>query len=57
VGESRYISQSLRRFESMGENVLQSQVKSFKKGADRSLEAMCIPTLFERPDIISTTTS
>lgn len=39
----------------MGENVLQGQVKSFKKGADRSLHAMTVPTLFSRPDIVSTT--
>jgi hypothetical protein len=39
----------------MGENVLQGQVKSFNKGADRSLRAMSAPTLFSRPDIISTT--
>lgn len=39
----------------MGENVLQAQVKSFKKGADRTLESMSTPTLFDRPDIISIT--
>jgi hypothetical protein len=39
----------------MGENVLQGQVKSFKKGADRSLEQMSAPTLFDRPNIVSTT--
>jgi len=39
----------------MGENVLQGQVKSFKKGADRALESMAAPTLFRRPDILSTT--
>jgi hypothetical protein len=39
----------------MGENVLQGQVKSFKKGADRSLEQMSAPTLFDRPNIASTT--
>jgi hypothetical protein len=39
----------------MGENVLQGQVKSFKKGADRSLKKMAAPTLFNRPDIVSTT--
>ncbi|WP_417398216.1 hypothetical protein [Gimesia chilikensis] len=38
----------------MGENVLQGQVKSFKKGADRSLKQMSLPTLFDRPDVIST---
>ena len=38
----------------MGENVLLGQVKSFKKGADRSLEQMSAPTLFDRPDIVST---
>lgn len=38
----------------MGENVLQGQVKSFKKGADRSLQAMSAPTLFSRPDVVST---
>lgn len=38
----------------MGENVLQSQVKHFKKGTDRSLKDMAAPTLFDRPDIIST---
>lgn len=39
----------------MGENVLLGQVKSFKKGADRSLKAMAEPKLFNRPDIVSTT--
>lgn len=39
----------------MGENVLQGQVKSFKKGADRSLKDMATPTLFHRQDIVSTT--
>jgi hypothetical protein len=38
----------------MGENVLKGQVKSFKKGADRSLDEMAKPTLFDRPDIVST---
>ena len=38
----------------MGENVLQGQVKSFKKGADRSLQKMSAPTFFDRPDIVST---
>ena len=38
----------------MGENVLQGQVKSFKKGTDRSLKDMASPTLFNRPDIMST---
>tara|TARA_R110002111_G_scaffold100976_6_gene156482 strand:- start:42289 stop:42669 length:381 start_codon:yes stop_codon:yes gene_type:complete len=38
----------------MGENVLQGQVKSFKKGADRSLKQMSFRTLFDRPDVIST---
>jgi hypothetical protein len=38
----------------MGENVLQGQVKSFKKGTDRSLKGMAAPTLFDRPDIMST---
>jgi hypothetical protein len=38
----------------MGENVLQGQVKSFKKGTDRSLKDMASPTLFDRPDIMST---
>ncbi len=37
----------------MGENVLRNQVKSFQKGADRSLEKMSAPTLFDRPEIIS----
>jgi hypothetical protein len=39
----------------MGENVLQGQVKSFKKGADRSLDQMAAPTLFDRLDIVATT--
>src|SRR4051794_40876474 len=39
----------------MGENVLRGQVKSFSKGADRSLQKMSAPTLFSRPDIVSTT--
>lgn len=38
----------------MGENVLKGQVKSFKKGADRSLRNVAAPTLFTRPDIMST---
>jgi hypothetical protein len=38
----------------MGENVLKGQVKSFKKGSDRSLKKMTAPTLFDRPDIMST---
>jgi hypothetical protein len=38
----------------MGENVLQGQVKGFKKGTDRSLKNMAEPTLFDRPDIMST---
>lgn len=38
----------------MGENILQGQVKSFKKGRDRSLRNMAAPTLFDRPDIMST---
>lgn len=39
----------------MGENVREGQVKSFKKGADRSLVQMSAPTLFDRPDIVWTT--
>ncbi len=38
----------------MGENIVKGQVKSFKKGSDRSLRLMSLPTLFDRPDIIST---
>jgi hypothetical protein len=38
----------------MGENVLKGQVESFQKGADRSLKDMAMPTLFDRPDIMST---
>jgi hypothetical protein len=38
----------------MGENVLKGQVESFKKGTDRSLKDMATPTLFDRPDIVST---
>ncbi len=38
----------------MGENVLKGQVESFKKGTDRSLKNMAAPTLFDRPDIVST---
>jgi hypothetical protein len=38
----------------MGENVLKGQVESFKKGTDRSLKDMATPTLFDRPDIMST---
>ena len=38
----------------MGENVLKGQVESFKKGTDRSLKDMATPTLFNRPDIMST---
>lgn len=37
----------------MGENVLYGQVKSFEKGADRSLAQMSSPTLFERPQELS----
>ena len=39
----------------MGENVLQGQVKSFRKGRDREMEKMAQPKLFSRPDVISTT--
>lgn len=39
----------------MGENVLQGQVKKFKKGRDRSMKGMAQPALFRRPDVISTT--
>lgn len=38
----------------MGENVLKGQVKNFKKGTDRSLQEMAKPTLFDRPEIVST---
>jgi hypothetical protein len=38
----------------MGENVLKGQVKNFKKGTDRSLQDLAVPTLFDRPDIVST---
>jgi hypothetical protein len=38
----------------MGENVLKGQVKDFKKGTDRTLKDMATPTLFDRPDIMST---
>lgn len=38
----------------MGENVLEGQVNDFKKGFDRTLKDMATPTLFDRPDIIST---
>ena len=38
----------------MGENVLQGQVKQFQKGRDRSLAGLAMPTLFERPDIVTT---
>lgn len=38
----------------MGENVLQGQVKQFQKGRDRSLAGLAIPTLFDRPDIVTT---
>ena len=38
----------------MGENVLKGQVENFKKGTDRSLKDMAAPTLFDRPDIMST---
>lgn len=41
----------------MGENVLLGQVKTFKKGADRSIEQLSAPTLFDRPEVISTTYS
>ena len=39
----------------MGENVLLGQVKSFKKGADRSLEQMSAPRLFDRTELVATT--
>jgi hypothetical protein len=39
----------------MGENVLRGQVKNFRKGADRSLDKLVERTLFDRPDIVSTT--
>jgi hypothetical protein len=38
----------------MGENVLRGQVKAFEKGRDRSLQRMAAPTLFDRPDVITT---
>jgi hypothetical protein len=38
----------------MGENIMLNQVKQFKKGRDRSLEQMSVPTLFDRPDIVTT---
>src|SRR3954451_17313584 len=38
----------------MGENVLKGQVDGFKKGTDRSLKDMATPSLFNRPDIMST---
>ncbi len=38
----------------MGENVLKGQVETFKKGTDRSLKDLATPTLFDRPDIVST---
>jgi len=38
----------------MGENVMQNQVKQFQKGRDRALTKMATPTLFDRPDIVTT---
>ena len=38
----------------MGENVLLGQVKDFKKSRDQALQKMAAPTLFDRPDVIST---
>lgn len=38
----------------MGENVRKGQVETFKKGSDRSLRDIATPTLFDRPDIMST---
>lgn len=38
----------------MGENVLRGQVKHFEKGRDRSLQKLAAPTLFDRPDVITT---
>jgi hypothetical protein len=38
----------------MGENVLRGQVKDFEKGRDRSLKKMAAPTLFDRPDVVTT---
>jgi hypothetical protein len=38
----------------MGENVRKGQVESFQKGSDRSLKDLATPTLFDRPDIVST---
>lgn len=37
----------------MGENVLQGQVKQFQKGRDRSLAGLALPTLLDRPDIVT----
>jgi len=39
----------------MGENVMQGQVKQFQKGRDRALNDMAAPSLFDRPDIVTTT--
>lgn len=41
----------------MGENILEGQVKSFKKGQGREMKTMAQPKLFSRPDVISTTYS
>ena len=38
----------------MGENIVQDQVKKFKKRRDRRLKSMAMPTLFDRPDIVTT---
>lgn len=38
----------------MGENVLRGQVKAFEKGRDRSLKNLASPTLFDRPDVVTT---
>lgn len=39
----------------MGENILQNQVKNFKKGVDRSIKLLSTPTLFDHEDVVRTT--
>src|SRR5688500_13317131 len=55
--ESRFILQSWRQSNSMGDNFLKRQAQNFKKGRELATGEMNQPTLFSRPEIITTTYS
>ena len=38
----------------MGDNFLKRQVRNFKKGRDLATAEMSLPTLFDRPEVVST---